>query len=41
MPPTELEKGFPEFLREKAIAIAHALHGNIVESVRDKNTASR
>jgi hypothetical protein len=41
MPPIESERDFPEFLREKAIAMAHALHEKIVESVRKNNTASR
>lgn len=41
MPPNELENVFPESLREEAIAMAHALHENIAESVRGKNTASR
>ena len=41
MPPKELGKGYPKSIREEAIAMAHALHENITESVRGKDTASR
>lgn len=41
MPPNDLRKVFPESLRKEAIAMAHALHESIAESVRGKDTASR
>ena len=40
-PPKKVENGFPKSMREDAISMTHALHGNITESVRGKNTASR
>jgi hypothetical protein len=41
MPSEESKKCFPVSMRKEAIAMAHALHENITESVREKNTASR